>query len=575
VRPVYYERRIRPNFGLSGRWVFLLLLIALLAWLGYHAFLFGKSFLDARTASRVIQQAEAHFESGDKPAARILLKQAITLDPTHLQAARWMARMLDEEGSPLALEYHRIVIESGAVDAGDYRRLALSASRHGHADGALSAAITYRNLSGDAVFPYLIEARVYAANGNPTAQEKVLRVAVEEREDSETLGALAAFLLSDPEILDLNATEIARLLRRLAEIDQGASGLQALRTGLASGILTEDDLITWLALYRSHPAANPSSRVDAARIEIQKNPSNAPAIIEYLVGTLSNEPVAGRIEAARWLLEQGSPAAVQSLLPLDLARSQREPLELWIDSATALGQWDRIESALKNPTPSLPESARLPLLARAVKSQGRESEAASLHAEALQRFKSDAAAFGEVLRYQLAAGEWELFEKNLPVLINDPQFGPDALQKLVPVARSHRDSNRMLALFEKMIRSPFLAQNPFVLDRLQFNRLILEKPVAIEDIEFRLQQSEGTSSFRVTTALGLLKIGRKAKALYVLEGGSNPIDPAALPVFEAAVYAAVLAANGRSDKAKEIAAQIPENKLTRQEVEFLQKALAD
>ena len=575
MRPVYYERRVRPNFGLSGKWIFRILLIALIAWLGHRAFLFGKGFFDARTATRLVGEAAEKFESGDRAAAVQLLKQAITLDSTNPEAARWMARALDEEGSPQALEYHRLVESAGVAGADDLRRAALSASRHGLRDRALSAAAAYRNLSGDAVFPYLIEARVHAANENPAAQEKALRVAIEEREDSETLSALTAFLLSDPEILDLNATEITRLLLRLSEIDRGPKGLGALRTGLVSGVLSAEEKKSWLDLYRSHPAASASSLLDAARLQIQAHPEAAPAAVAGLVQSLSAAPIASRTVAARWLLDTQNPAAAQTLLPLESALAERDALELWIESAVALGQWDRMEEALKNPLPAFPDPSRLPALARAVKEQGRADEAAALQAGALSRFRPDSAAFAEVLRGLLAAGEWSLFDENLPVLANDPGFGTDALEKLVPVARSQRDSARMLAFYEKLLRSPFLAQNSFVLDRLQFHRLVLGKPVAVEDIEFRLQQAGDNPSFRVTAALGLLTNGRKAKALHVLEGESRPIDPEALEPFQAAVFAAVLAANSRFDEAAELAARIPRNKLTREEEAFLERALAD
>lgn len=575
VRPVYYERRLRPNFGFNGKWIFRILLAVLLAWLAHRAFLFGKGFLDARSAEHLVREAAVKFESGDSVAAMRLLVQAISLDSTNPEVARWMARALDVEGSPQALAYHRLVESAGVSTADDLRRAALSAVRHGARMRALSAATAYRNLTGDAVFLFLIEARVHAADGNPAAQEKALRSALEEREDTETLNALAGFLLSDPEILDLNATEISRLLFRLSEIDRSPDGLRALRTGLVSGILTAEEKNIWFNLYRTHPAASASSRLDAARIEIDNHSGATPAVVARLVESLSSEPVASRTEAARWLLDTQNPAAAQALLPLESVLAEREALELWIESTAALGQWDLIESALINPLPSLPDPSRLPALARSVKEQGRADEAASLQAGALRRCRPDSAAFAEVLRALLASGEWTLFEENIPALVNDPNFGSDELKKLVLAARSHRDSVRMLAFYEQLLRSPFLAQDPFVLDRLQFHRLLLEKPVAIEDIEFRLQQAGDNTSFRITAALGLLTNGRKAKALHVLEGGPQSIEPDTLQPFEAAVFAAVLAANARDGDAAKIAARIPRKKLTRQEENLLDRALAD
>ncbi len=575
MRPVFYQRRLSPNFGLSGKWIYRVLLALVVAFVVHRAYLLGKGVLDASKSARLSESAEAEFQSGRTREAMTQLKQAVTLDPENTRALRLMARLLDLEGSPQALEFHRLLEESGGTGAGDWRLMALSAARHGELERALYAANAYRRESGDAAFPHLVESIAHGAAGDPVAQEKALRAAIAEREDAETLGALADFLLSDHEILDLNATEISRLLRRVASIDKGAPGLRALRTGLSAGILSEEDFGEWIELYRSHPAASASSRIDAAGLEIGRNPASAQRVMGRLLDSLANASFADRVAAARWFLDRGNPAAAQSVLPLESARADRDALGLWLESAAALGQWSLLEAELASPSAVLPDSTRLPVLARARKEQGLVAEAANLRNEALSRFRGDPPAFSDVLRNLLAAGEWDLFEKNLPVLANDPLQGAEALKQLVPVARSHRDSMRLLALYEKSVRNPVLAQDPFVLDRLQFNRLILGKPVAIEDVEFRLRLAGDNPDFHITAALGMLVNGRKAKALHLLEEGPVSLDPDRLEPRQRAVFAAVLAANGRNEEALRMAAGIPRRLLTREEEAFLDAALAD
>lgn len=575
MRPVFYQRRLTPNLGISGKWIYRILLALVVAFVVHRAYVLGKGVLDASESARLSESAEAELQAGRAREAMTRLKSAVTLDPENTRALRLMARLLDLEGSPQALEFHRLLEASGETGAEDWRLMALSAARHGQLERALYAAHAYRRGSGDAAFPHLVESLARGAAGDSVAQERALRAAIAEREDAETLGALADFLLSDPEILDLNATEISRLLRRVASIDPGASGLGALRTGLASGILHGEDFGEWLELYRSHPAATAATRIDAAGLEIGRNPATAPRVMGRLLDSLANASFAERVDAARWFLDRGNPAAAQGVLPLEIARADRDALGLWLESAAALGQWSLLEGELVQPSSVLPDSTRLPVLARALKEQGREAEAADLRNEALSRFRGDPGAFSDVLRNLLAAGEWELFEKNLTVLSNDPLQGAEALKRLVPVARSHRDSMRLLALYEKSVRNPVLAQDPFVLDRLQFNRLVLGKPVAIEDVEFRLRQAGDNPDFLVTAALGMLVNGLKAKSLHLLEEGPVSLDPDRLEPRQRAVFAAVLAANGRNEEALRMAAGIPRRLLTREEEAFLDAALAD
>ena len=239
----------------------------------------------------------------------------------------------------------------------------------------------------------------------------------------------------------------------------------------------------------------------------------------------------------------------------------------------SLGDCSALEAGLKKPSPSLDDAVRLPLLARAIKQQGRAAEADAVYAEALQKFQSNPVKLSEVLAGILAAGEWDLFEKNITPVVGNPQVASSALRVWVPIARSQRNSARLLGFYEKALASPVLAKDPYLLDRLQFCRLILGVPVPIEDVEARLALASDNPNYFVTAALGYLKNGRKAKALNLIEGGEKPIDLSKLTPSRQAAAAAVLAANDRSAEARQIASRIPHENLTIEEEAFLKQAL--
>lgn len=573
MRPVFYQRRWEPNLGLSRHTIYRVLFWLLVIFVAYRGFLFGKGIVDSYRATQLAAQAETQVAAGATDEAIETLKQAFTLDNTNPRAARLMARLRDAEGNPVAVEYYRLVADSGEATPEDLRLTALAAVRYGSEDLALEAAAKYEKLGGDPAFPDLISAQILASKGDNAGREKALRAALQHKESSETLGALADYLLSDPELLDLNAAEAAKVLRRAAEMDKSPAGLDALRKGLNSGILAPADRGVWLQLYRTHPAADTASRLDAAEIEWAANPAIRPSVLQKTKGLFRALPLAERVKAAQWFLNQGEPRAVLEILPCQQAASGPAAMRLWIEAALALGDWSALETALKKPSPALDDAERLPLLARAIKMQGRAAEADAVNAEALQKFQSNPSKLSEVLTGILASGDWDLFEKNLEPVVTNPQVASSAIRAWVPVAREQRSSARLLVFYEKALASPVLAKDPYLLDRIQFCRLMLGIPVPIEEVESRLGLASNNPNYFATAALGYLKNGRKAKALHLLEGGEKPVDLSKLTPSRQAAAAAVFAANDRAAEARQIAARISRQKLTVEEVAFLEDAL--
>ena len=384
MRPEFFQRRWEPNWGLSRHTFYKTLFWLLMGLIAYRGFLFGKEIFDSQKATSLAGQAQAQVAAGDKEQAIHMLKQALTLDASNPRAARVMARLLDAEGNSVAVEYHRLVTDSSEATLEDFRLMALSAARYGEEEAALKSAEKNRELGGDPAFPDLINAQILALKGDGSGREKVLRSAVQARESSETLTALADLLMSDREMFDLNAPEALQLLRRAAEIDDGTVGLMALRKALAFGIMTPDQRSAWLELYRSHPAANTASQLDAAGIEITLDPVARPSVVRKTQELFRTLPLAERVQAAQWFLQNGEPRAVIEILPLPQAASGPKSFLLWIDAAIALGDWSSLEKALKSPSSSLDDPSRLPLLARAIKQQGRTAEADAVYAEALR-----------------------------------------------------------------------------------------------------------------------------------------------------------------------------------------------
>ncbi len=569
MRPVFYQRKLHPNYGISRRQLIRLVLIGLGIFLIYKAAIFGKSIVDSFRAIYHAEVAEDLFKKNDIIAAEARLKTAINLDSTNVKASRLMARILDRENLRQAVLYHRVVLQSGEATLDDYECMARSAAIHDDEAMARFAATKAAELSGDTSFPHIIEAMVHGSAGNRPEQEKSLRTALAQKETPETLGLLAKFLQEEKEIIDLYAAEIAGLLRKIAVLDNGPDGLQALRTGLSAKLVPADELLGWIGLYRNHSAATIDSRLDSFAAEYALPNQTAPVVTSDLLEHFRRESLDVRLRVANWLLERNESEAAVRLLPTNEIASHREAFEVWLEAAMKQERWSEIIAALESPSNPLPPQKRMVALATVRKKSGDVAGGDALYREALSKYAGQKKESIEILKQFIAADEWELFEKSFTQLLNDPDFSQQDLKGFIPVVRAHRDSEKMLRFYELVLRSRFHGQDPFILDRLHFTRLVLGKTVPIEEIEFRLNESVETPAYRLTAGLGMLKSDRKAKALFLIENAGEPLAASDLLPHEQAVLASILAANGRVEEAVAIAAAIPRRKLTVQEEALL------
>jgi len=131
----------------------------------------------------------------------------------------------------------------------------------------------------------------------------------------------------------------------------------------------------------------------------------------------------------------------------------------------------------------------------------------------------------------------------------------------------------LLDFLEGALKSPLLKNDVAVLASLASTKLALKLPVPLAELELRANQHPNNVHCRMTYALGLLCEGRKAKAIFELENGDHRFNVASLGPWQKAIFACVLAANDRLTEAQSLAAAIPPDSLTIQEVALLNSFL--
>lgn len=573
MHPVFYQRRLTPNFGIGKGRFYKLLKWGFIFFVGFWIVSFFRSQLAQAEARRYSELAVRQLAENKTKEARASVVLALGAYPEHFDAARLLARLLDAEGDARSTYYHLIVTKSRRASLEDFKNRVKALVKYGEHSEAQVVARRVADRWKEPAYPYLIKAESYASQGNFSAQENELRLALGVQENPATLSALVQYLMGRPDLLTSRAPEINRLLQKMSKFND-AEGLDALRLGLLTPGLVNNDRMKWIEQYRSHPAATSESLLLADEIQMQMDPSARDGLIQAQVKRALNLRFDQREPVIHWMLKNDQPEAALALLPLSEAIQSREAFLLWIEAASRGRRWSEIDAALRNPANPLPARDTLPFLAQSLKMRGDQANADTIYRKAIALHESQPESTGEIFRHLIIAEEWDLVRENLAVLFQDPAFAFENFKLLAPLVRNQRDSQHLFEFLEGAVKSPSLKNEPLVLDSLDNTKLVLKMPVSLVELESRANQYPNDIPCRMTYVLGLLCEGRKAKAVFELENGDYRVNPASLEPWQKAIFASVLAANDRLTEAQSLAAAIPQGSLTTQEAAFLSRFLS-
>jgi len=568
MHPVFYQRRLTPNFGIGTGRFYRLLKWGLIVFIGWVLVSFLRSQFAQAEAQRYSDLAAKQLAANKSEEARASVVLALGAYPEHVDAARLLARMLDAEGDARSTYYHQIVTKSSRASIEDFKNLAKALVKYGDYSGAQVVAERVADRWKEPAYPHLIKADSFARQGDVSAQEKELRLALEVHENQATLSALLQYLMSQSGLLPVRAPEIARLLQQMAKFNN-AQGLEALRLGLVTPDLVKNDRMKWIEQYRSHPAATSESLLLADEIQTQMDPSVREGLIQAQVKRVLGLRLDQREPVIRWMLKNDRPEAALAILTLPEAIQSREAFLLWIEAASRSNRWSEMEVALRNPANPLPARDTLPFLAQSLKMRGDLANADTIYRKAIALHESQPELTGEIFRHLILAGERGLVRENLDVLFEDPKFALGNFKAIASILRNQRDSQYLLEFLEGALRSPLLKNDVAVLDSVASTKLALNLPVSLAELEFRASQHPNNVHCRMTYALGLLCEGRKAKAIFELENGGHRVNASNLDPWQKAIFASALAANNRLTEAQSLASSIPPDSLTTQEFDLL------
>jgi len=561
---------VRSSFPIWKILVLVLVLptVGFAAWRG-GVMVYGE--VQVWRSNRLAKESADFLLRGDKSASRLAAESALQCNPRNIEALRLLAGFQLEAGQDAgALETFQKLSAAGGLsetDARAYARLAGRLSQWEAADGLVAAL----RAGPPSIETPLLEADLALLKKDFPVAEERLREAAKMESGARTRDRLADFLL-EHRFDRQTAAEVRELLLQSNRLNSEA-GLQALSTGLKKNLAPPQDTPKWIEELRAHPLSTPETLLIADSAEVRFDPSSKSRVAQNLVTRVRGQAFDQRQAAMLWLLEKNEPGLAAQLL--ELSEAVREPglFEAWLDALTASNRAGEAFEALGTPANPLDARGNALQRGRAARLLNRTAEADVAYRRAFELTPPSPEANLELAEFLGRARESALFDEALARILADPRQAPVALQKLLPVVRSWRDTTGLRAFCEAMETSPGLSPE----DRLRLRNeiaycnLVLSKKT--NPASEKSAENPGDLQFQTTQALALLRAGKSEAAVEALVITQAPPDDPFLLARHKAVQAMALAAYGDSAQATLHYRGLPQEFLSIQEAALVEQFL--
>lgn len=541
------------------------LLSALVAvtWLGRPAYYRHKE-------TRSLKQAREFRAKGDYRSAVLSVRNALTVNPTSLEATRLMAELSDEAGSSLALGWRKRLAELDPTL--DHKILAaVCALRFEKPPHPVAAQILeeVRPLAETNVSYHLAASELAlklnrlddaarhlaaAAGLQPTNRIHQLNLAtLRLRSTNSSLvddarRELAVFI-TDP---DLGPHALRSLTADNLVRQQPAEAVTLSRRLLSLPQATFDDRLQHLTVLRAAGSSELSEWVVRLEIEAATNVVKTTRLVSWLNANDSAR------EAIHWLATLPQP--VRDTPPLPFVEA---------DAYIALRDWEGLENRLNSQRWKDQEFLRLALLSRAWREQRRNEVADALWRRAVEA----AGGRNEMILAQMAANwGWQDETENLLwAAVKRSRSDTWALRSLLQRYSARNDTAGVYrvyqALLERQPSSPELQNNLAMLGLL----LGRDLPRAVE-LARQVYEADQTNAIPVSTyAFALHLQGKTAEGIRLLQ--SLPETQLQRPNI-ALYYGILLAAAGHRDQAHPFLAVAEKGSMLPEERRLLTQARA-
>jgi hypothetical protein len=473
-----------------------------------------------------------------------------------------MARVLTHATNATALQYWQLLIAAGQASDPDRRAFVELAIRTGSLN--LAAAEVQKLLAEAPNEPLnlWLAAQLYSGFGdyNRTVYYAT-RAQLHDPANKQYQLFLSSLLLnsSEPD----QRTEAQKTVWDLAR-DLGPVGLQALNFLAARPDLTAEQRQALIPLLQQHPQSGIRQQLLVLDQRLRLEPARRPEILDQAMTQYTNSDSETLSQFALWLNQNEEFHRTLTVLPLAQALKRKELFMPHVDALAALDQWVQLDKILNKDRAPLELVYVEAFRARCAAKLGKELIGALKWKKALRSAERNPPELAWLAAYAEKCGEVKLAQSAYRALIAcvaDIRPAYLALERLTARAGT---TEELRNLADEMLRR--WPQQPALRNDVAYLNALLAQQLAEAQItaEELVSQFPDSLPFRTTLALARLRLQDAPAALRVYVGRQYDWR-VALPANRA-VYAAVLAANGQTAEARDLARSIPTESLRKKEL---------
>ncbi len=558
-----------------------LMVLALLAARPIHGAIRGWQ------ARRHAAKALEAIDKEDWAKARDEAVAAYQLRPTEPKAIRSIALLFSRAGQPDGLKFWKELEERSTLTRPDLRdeaNLAIRARETAMAEEAVGKLLSKEKGDPSAGDWLLAEELALQAQDPDRAIMYARQVfGAAAASDRERLQAILTF---DAALRAKAATDFSEIASRLTALMRGHSMVAldaavALAQRVMNGTIKlpspnavdADELVRFL---ETDSAAKPAHKLLALDLKIYEHPENRNALITEAVEQYKNTDQASLIALAAWLNSHGEHERELEAIPRQRAMQTRELFFQHVDALGALGRWDEIRRLIESEQFSLDPVVEYMYLARCFAQQNQAAGAENNWKRALAAAAGDLSKLLQLAEYAEKNGALDVASAAYDAAVAVSAKSRAAQQGRLRVAYAQRDTRKIHAVLSDLLKlwpNDSAVQNDEAYARLlllprEKSEQVEGELEAIEKLGSKLVEKEPASlPHRTLLALARLRLNRPQDALAVYQNINVP--KSSLTTSSIVVHAAVLAANGMSDQAKEEFAQLTPERLLPEERELL------
>ncbi len=545
--------------------------------LGAVAIILLGGFFGARPAYRAFKgwrsknlaaQAEKLFAQNEWPRGVEKAQSALLLKRTEPAAVRAMARALTHATNAAALAFWQQLNDAGQATIEERR-------------GFVELAIRLGSL-GQAT----LELRKLLATGPNDAKNlwlaSQLYAAVEDY--SQTVYYATRAQLLDPQnrqyqlflsSLLFDSTDAQKQSEARTNVwaiarDNGPMGLEALGFLARRLDLSADQRRELIVLLKQHPSGSMQQQLLILEQRMRLEPERRPEILDAAVAQYK---AAGKdlVAFAAWLNRNEEFQRTLAAAPLDAALQSKELFIPHLEALASLGRWEELENILDTKRTPLEKVYVEAFRARAAMKLGRVPTAAVHWRSALFSAERNPEQLHWLALYSEKCGEIESAKKAHRSLIGCLANVRPAYQALLRLTARSGTTKELRDLLGEMLRQwpddPALRNDHAYLNLLLGNELAASRQAAEELVK----QFPESLPYRTTLALACFRLKDFPAALRAYEDRQYDWS-LALP-GNRAVHAAVLAATGNPELARDHARSLPREPLRAEEMELIRTLL--